>query len=366
MLALAAALSAPSLLAGQQRAASDSIPYDSLAARIVAALGPDRGERAILRVHAPTMPALASRLSERLRSVGVSVDVMDYGDVPDFERRLAAASIYVWLPTPSGVAPTPRERAELTRWLQSKRGRQIHFHWSSITTTVDGQFITAPPGYDRLHTNAVLAVDYARMRRELDRLASQLRRGEVRVPTPNGTDVRFSVGDRPITTQDGDASRTRLADSRVPIDREIELPAGVLRVAPLERTVTGPMVIPALHLDAATVARDVRLTFAAGRATQVASATHETRVRELFTSTPALVHFRELGIGVNPILSVTPTDSIVPYAGYGAGVVRLGLGDNTELGGTVRGGAVRWIFFSDATVTVGRDTLVARGRLRSR
>jgi hypothetical protein len=41
----------------------------------------------------------------------------------------------------------------------------------------------------------------------------------------------------------------------------------------------------------------------------------------------------------------------------------MSLGDNSELGGAVRGGGVRWLFFPDATVAAGGTSLVARGRL---
>ena len=51
------------------------------------------------------------------------------------------------------------------------------------------------------------------------------------------------------------------------------------------------------------------------------------------------------------------------YYGYGAGVVRLSLGDNTELAGNVRGGYVAWMFFPDTTVTAGGETIVKDGRL---
>ena len=44
-------------------------------------------------------------------------------------------------------------------------------------------------------------------------------------------------------------------------------------------------------------------------------------------------------------------------------MVRLSLGDNTELGGKVTGGYVRWNFFTDATVRVGNDVWVRDGRL---
>jgi hypothetical protein len=57
----------------------------------------------------------------------------------------------------------------------------------------------------------------------------------------------------------------------------------------------------------------------------------------------------------------------IPYYGYGAGVVRLSLGDNSELGGKVTAdGAlpyVRWNFFTDLTVTVGAVTWVRNGTL---
>ena len=59
-----------------------------------------------------------------------------------------------------------------------------------------------------------------------------------------------------------------------------------------------------------------------------------------------------------------PADrSWIPYYGYGAGVVRLSLGDNTELGGNVGGGYVRWNFFVDATVSMGDVIWVDEGRL---
>ncbi len=44
----------------------------------------------------------------------------------------------------------------------------------------------------------------------------------------------------------------------------------------------------------------------------------------------------------------------------------MSLGDNSELGGAVKGGGVRWLFFPDATVIAHGEPLVDRGRLVSR
>ena len=73
--------------------------------------------------------------------------------------------------------------------------------------------------------------------------------------------------------------------------------------------------------------------------------------------------FREFALGFNPLLAIPDENPWIPYYGYGAGVIRLSLGDNSELGGKVTGGYVRWNFFIDATVTVGGDVWVRDGKL---
>lgn len=71
----------------------------------------------------------------------------------------------------------------------------------------------------------------------------------------------------------------------------------------------------------------------------------------------------KLGVGFNPLLAIPEGEEWIPYYGYGDAVVRLSLGDNTELGGSVGGGYVRWNFFADATVTAGGEIWVEDGRL---
>ncbi|NIW25166.1 MAG: hypothetical protein GWN29_11690 [Gammaproteobacteria bacterium] len=73
--------------------------------------------------------------------------------------------------------------------------------------------------------------------------------------------------------------------------------------------------------------------------------------------------FREFALGFHPLLAVPAENAWIPYYGYGAGVVRLSLGDNSELGGNVGGGYVRWNFFTDTTVTVDGEIWVDNGRL---
>ena len=70
---------------------------------------------------------------------------------------------------------------------------------------------------------------------------------------------------------------------------------------------------------------------------------------------------------MNPLLAIPPGEPRwIPYYGYGSGVVRLSLGDNSELGGAVTGGYVRWNFFTDATVTIGGELWVSEGAIVAR
>jgi hypothetical protein len=52
-----------------------------------------------------------------------------------------------------------------------------------------------------------------------------------------------------------------------------------------------------------------------------------------------------------------------PYYGYGAGVLRIALGDNWESGGANRSSLEAWFWFDDATITAGNVHLVDAGRL---
>ena len=94
-----------------------------------------------------------------------------------------------------------------------------------------------------------------------------------------------------------------------------------------------------------------------------ATSGHEAVETELATIPESARAFREFALGFNPLLAVPEYYPWIPYYGYGAGVVRLSLGDNSELGGTVTGGYVRWNFFTDTTVTIDDDVWVRDGKL---
>ncbi len=325
--------------------------YDHMAQRIVAALQPAHGERVMVGGDPEYFQELAAPLRARLKEAG-AVEV----------QSLDMADIYLWLPLRKRVI-TPEERAKLADWLD--RGgahREIHFHWAEGSVNPDGQPGEHSRALDRMYEDA-LDIDYAALSTAQDRAIELLRSGVVRVRTPEGTDISFRIGDRPFNKQDGNASAERMGAAQVRVDREIELPAGVLRVAPIEASVNGFVVIPKARFPKG-IALKVVIEIRHGDVTEVTADSNVDAVKSALDAGGEGAHrFREFALGFNPKLKTKANATTLPYYGYGAGVVRMSLGDNTELGGEVRGGFVRWFFFPDATVEVDGRPLTDGGKL---
>ncbi|MBZ5593409.1 MAG: aminopeptidase [Acidobacteriia bacterium] len=325
--------------------------YDHMAERIVAALKPAHGERVMFGGDPEYFQDLMTPLRMRLRNAG-AVEV----------QSLDQADIYLWLPLRKREI-TPQERVKLAAWLD--RGgshREIHFHWAEGSVNADGQAGEHSRALDRMYQDA-LDIDYAALSAAQDRAIQLLRSGVIRVRTTEGTDISFRVEDRPFNKQDGNASAERMRTARVRVDREIELPAGVLRVAPIEASVNGFIVIPKARFPKG-IATNVMIEVRHGDVTGVTADSNVEAVNSALEAGGEAAHrFREFALGFNPKLRMKANATTLPYYGYGAGVVRMSLGDNAELGGEVDGGFVRWFFFPDATVEVNGRPLTDSGNL---
>jgi hypothetical protein len=251
--------------------------------------------------------------------------------------------------------------------LTEKRGRRtIHFHWveGGSAYPLAGQPLPSRTAIDAHYQRALLETDYKALAAIERRFADAIKTGDVRITSAAGTDLRFRAGDRPANLQDGDASAARAAQGKVLIDKELELPAGAVRVAPLEETVDGVIAFPPSQWDGRPV-DGLKLRFSKGRVIEVIATSGRDAVEaEMARAGDAGRAFREIALGFNPLLAVPDRAPWIPYYGYGAGVVRLSLGDNSELGGAVGGGYVRWNFFTDLNLMVGATEWVRNGKLQ--
>jgi hypothetical protein len=357
----------------------DGLDHGAIAATLLERLDLRPGERVLLVTVPGRFDALTGPLRSGVRAAG-AVDLgvwAEEGEAPaawstDFTRRLAAADgearqallrevdAAVMMP---GATPAHAAYGGLQRILDEGRGRTVHFHWAGAYA-LDGTLLDMSPARDAFYQRVLLETDYQGLAEAQRAFEAAMRDATIRVTTPAGTDIRFRIGDRPVTRQDGDASAVRAGRARNLIDREVELPAGAIRVAPVEETVEGRIVFPPTVWGGSTVT-DLTLSFEAGRVVEAtATSAVEAAVAEMDGAGPVGRAFREFALGFNPLLAIPESgEPWIPYYGYGAGVVRLSLGDNTELGGAVGGGYVRWNFFVDATVEVDGEVWVEEGRL---
>lgn len=351
-----------------------------MAERIVKQCSIQPGERVLMMVQPGKFDSLVYHLNRLLNQAGaVNLGVLNVDSVPtpagwetDFTRSAQDKSkeelvalfddVDLGLMLP-GAAPDQVPYAALQEVLKKGKGRTVHFHWSGLYN-FEGLAIEVDSVSARIYENAVLNTDYAKLSKIQDEFEAALRAKGGRIITPEGTDLTFKIGDRNVTKQNGDASMSRARNGKVLIDREIELPAGAIRVAPIEESVEGTVIIQDSQWRGQTV-RGLRLRFSQGKAVDVEVQDGMKNVfEELRSAGENAMMFREIAVGFNPLLKVPLDRAIIPYYGYGAGVVRVSLGDNSELGGKVTGGYVRWNMLVNATVIIGDEVWIENGRLK--
>jgi hypothetical protein len=343
--------------------------FDKCARRIADALQLAPGETVLLkvdgRIFTGLMPPLQNIIQAcRARIIGIipaedASDTSANEDASALQQLFNDTDVFIWLPE-IHQGNRPAVARALNEWLDARRGRSVHFHWNSGSYAIGFNEMPAQDFIDRIYL-AALDVNPKELEQRHQHAASLLRSGFVRVTTPEGTDITFEVGDRPFCSQIGDASRERMKSARIRIDRDVELPAGVLRIAPIEKSANGSVFLP-LWRPLTTQGRNLMLQFVDGHVA-IQGVNADKIDRELTAAGGDARMFREFALGFNPALQILPEAPFIAYYGYGAGVVRLSLGDNEEMGGANRGGGVYWNFLHNATVTVGNHVLVNDGRL---
>jgi leucyl aminopeptidase (aminopeptidase T) len=341
--------------------------FKELADTIVKSLDVKSGERVMMHMDPTYYPELADELRQALYKKGAvqvgttlagtaafdklrgGKESADYqriqGEV--FKKMLGDTDIFLWLPM-RGDRGLPIEKLMgEAAW----KGRAIHFHWVAEPLLSKGPEVAA--WLVAMYEDA-LKVDSKTIGDVQDRLIAGLRGGRAHLTTPAGTDVTFEVGTRPFHKNDGIATRERAAlgnQTGSLRDREFELPAGALRVIPLEDSWNGTLVYEGW-----------KVVFKNGRITEESAKANPEFYKYWSKQTGDRDRVGELVIGTNPKLVPVDND-VLPYYGYGSGVVRIALGDNWESGGKNRSSLADWLFFRGATLEVGGKVLIRDGRI---
>jgi hypothetical protein len=342
----------------------DTADYLRCAARISEALKLQRDEHVLLKLDTRVFSSIVEPLQQEIRRAGAVISGVilaedtsesSQTELEILRRQFQQADVFIWLPELQQKNRPALEQA-LIEWLEAKRGRAVHFHWHGGTYPIGSKELPTEDVVDRIYLEALEVPPEELHRRHLQAI-ELLRVGPIRVVTPDGTDIEFDAGDRPFCSQIGDASRERLQHARTRIDRDIELPAGVLRVAPLETSANGTIFLERWN-PILTEGHKLMLHFRNGYLERMEGDNAAKVLEELSAVGGAARVFREFAFGFNPALRIRDDHPFIGYFGYGSGVVRLSLGDNEEMGGASRGGGVYWNFIPNASVYNGRNVKI--------
>lgn len=325
-----------------------------------------RGERVVMFWDVHRDPGIAAPLRAAIERAGGQVEEIAAPDsaadvaltpaqrAARFEqwkvifRRSQAA---IWLPSDlEAVSDQPFEHL-----VEASQVRSIHFHWFLPPDAADVPLIEAM--YQR-----AIEVSPAEIGKRLVALETALRGHTVHVTAPNGTDLIFRVPqDAHFHRNTGAATMERVRDARSVRDREEELPASVLRTTELSEargTFTG-------YLGFDTRSTLARATFRDGRVTDLEVLRGpDAEVTAWKSAKGDKDKPGEFVISTNPALAPVLKSGYMPYYGYGAGVVRLALGDNWESGGRNRSSnGELLLFLPGATLTVDGRDLIRHGEI---
>jgi hypothetical protein len=356
---------------------SSQLDLEALADKIIERLQPQQGEKVFMIGKPNEFDSLIVFLKDKFAKSGaiyagtINVDTVQWPaewntafvqaakgkSREELGQVLDTLDIGIMLP-----GPTPAD-APYAAWqdiMRKGKGRAIHFHWAGAND-INGRSIAMDDSIGKVYERVILETDYAGLSKIQQEFENELRKDVITVTAP-GTKLTFSVGDRPVTKQDGDGSKERSDKARNLIDREVELPAGAIRVSPVEETVNGT-----LHVtDGKWADEDVKglvLTFRKGKITDIQATQGAEAVKKVLEPYHDKFLLRELGVGFNPLLAVSDSNQRILHYGYGSGIVRLSLGNSAELGGAVDVDFVSIWLFPNASVVVGKDVWIRDGKM---
>ena len=336
------------------------------------------GERVIIHADPTYFPALLEQVrieivragavelftamlhSTGLEAVRRSMRRREDNEPKELEDRAMAdlfdlADIYIWLPTRWEWNVGQTEKI-----LETWQGRSIHFHWV-IYPDDDELFGTLSKMYQD-----ALFIDYAALTTRQEGLIGLLKSSTVNITDPAGTDLTFRLDGAHFHRGNGDASKefingyARQGSAR---DREVELPAGAIRTVDIAGT-QGQLVC-ANETFAGRPVGTLKYKVNENRIVGLESQHDNAYVQAMWgLATGDKDRIGEFNLGVSPALTLLAgREKVIPYFGYGDGVIRISLGDNKESGGPYASSFQHWLFLTNATLKADGRTIVRDGKL---
>jgi leucyl aminopeptidase (aminopeptidase T) len=277
---------------------------------------------------------------------------------------LAAADAYIFIPGPADIVryrrnmpKTGAATAYNSDWY--RRGRKAGLRGARVLLGYVSPERAQAYGFEyepwRTMILAAGGVDFGAVSRRGKRLAALLsKEAEVSVTAPNGTDLTFRLEGRAARCDDGIVDAQDLKEGEFMTG----VPPGSSYVAPDVTSAEGTFVADRPTPYLGMMCRGLRYEFRDGKVSWSAAEGGESLRATYDKATGAKDRLGAIGVGINPL------------AGYGflqddlvAGAVEISIGDNEESGGKNKSTFSSGARLSQATVRIGRKTVVDGGRL---
>jgi len=204
-------------------------------------------------------------------------------------------------------------------------------------------------------------VDFKKLQANGDAVRKMLENGkQVRITTPAGTDLTIEIEGRPINISDGVISEEDFRKG--PGNYDVWLPAGEVYLTPTSGTAEGKVVVEK-YFSEGKVVEGLTLTFKAGKVISITAKSGFERMKKVYdASGEGKDEFAFLDFGINPNVKIPQGSDMVAW--MPAGMVTVGIGNNTWVGGENNVGYSLALFLTGATVTVDGKIIVEKGVLK--
>ena len=204
-------------------------------------------------------------------------------------------------------------------------------------------------------------VDYSKLQVTGKAVKAALASGkQVHIKNSNGTDLTMQIEGRPVFVSDGMISADEMHTGGEAC--WVYLPAGEVYLAPVPGTAEGKVVVDRQLFQGGEIP-GLTLIFKAGKLTSMTAQSGLEPLRALYDAAgPGKDEFASIDIGINPNIRLVPGSRMV--ACMLAGMVQIGIGNNTWAGGENNIGYTMCSFLPGSTLEVDGRILVERGVLR--
>lgn len=204
--------------------------------------------------------------------------------------------------------------------------------------------------------------DYEKLEKIGESIKSKLTGGKkIQITSQSGTDLSFEITDRPVMVSDG-----VISDEEKKMGSPacyVWLPAGEVYLAPVPGTAEGKVILDR-HFYQGKEIKKLTLKFEAGKLVSMSAESGLEPYKARYDAAgKGKDEFSLVDIGINPSVEIIPASKMVAW--MVSGMISVGHGNNSWLGGENNSAYGSAYYLSEATLKVDGKVIVDKGVLKN-